>query len=63
MDWSERRDHLAGQLADALLAHCIAQGWLRREPGRAVTVTPLGRQQLLPRLRQSDASAERTAPR
>jgi len=63
MDWSERRDHLAGALADALLAHCIAQGWLRRETGRAVTVTPLGQRELLPKLAQSESSAERTASR
>jgi len=50
MDWSERRDHLAGQLADALLAHCLAQGWLRRADGRALEITPAGRGQLLPRL-------------
>ncbi len=63
MDWSERRDHLAGALADALLAHCIAQGWLRRETGRAVTVTLRGQQELLPKLAQSEASAEPTASR
>ncbi len=50
MDWSERRDHLAGALADALFAHCVAQGWLRRGEGRAVALTPAGRSQLLPRL-------------
>lgn len=50
MDWSERRDHLAGQLADALFAHCVAQGWLRRGQGRAVEITPAGERQLLPRL-------------
>lgn len=50
MDWSERRDHLAGQLADALLEHCIEQGWLRRGQARAVEITPAGRRQLLPRL-------------
>jgi len=50
MDWSERQDHLAGQLADALLAHLLGQGWLRRDEGRALTVTPRGAQQLLPRL-------------
>lgn len=66
MDWSERRDHLAGQLADELFAHCIAQGWLRRGEGRALQLTPAGRRQLLPRLAaepQSECSAERTAPR
>lgn len=50
MDWSERRDHLAGQLADELFAHCVAQGWLRRGEGRAMELTPTGRRQLLPRL-------------
>lgn len=63
MDWSERRDHLAGELADALLAHCLAQGWLRRETGRAVSVTPRGQRELLPKLAQSEASAARSAPR
>lgn len=50
LDWSERRDHLAGQLADELLAHCLAQGWLRRTDGRALSLTPAGRQRLLPLL-------------
>lgn len=50
MDWSERRDHLAGALADALFAHCVAQGWMRRGEGRAVDLTPAGRRHLLPRL-------------
>lgn len=43
LDWSERRDHLAGQLADELFAHCVAQGWLRRGAGRVVELTPAGR--------------------
>ncbi len=47
LDWSERRDHLAGALAAALLRHCIAQGWLRRSPGeRVLRLTPPGRQAL-----------------
>ncbi|WP_298828192.1 helix-turn-helix transcriptional regulator [uncultured Piscinibacter sp.] len=50
MDWSERRDHLAGQLADALLAQLLERGWLRRGNDRAVELTPTGRQLLLPRL-------------
>lgn len=50
LDWSERRDHLAGQLADALYQHCIRQGWLRRGDGRAVDITPKGRRELLPHL-------------
>lgn len=50
LDWSERRDHLAGQLADELYRHFTAQGWLRRGEGRAVEVTVRGQRALLPRL-------------
>jgi predicted transcriptional regulator len=50
LDWSERRDHLAGQLADEIYQHFTQAGWLRRSGGRAVEVTVSGRQQLLPRL-------------
>lgn len=47
LDWSERRDHMAGKLPKALLAHCLQQGWLRRYEGkRALKVTPLGRKHL-----------------
>jgi DNA-binding transcriptional ArsR family regulator len=47
LDWSERRDHLAGKLARALLEHFVARGWLGREPGaRALQLTPVGRQAL-----------------
>lgn len=50
LDWSERRDHLAGQLAEAVLAHCLERGWLRAEEGRALSLTPPGVQRLLPHL-------------
>ncbi len=53
LDWSERRDHLAGLLADTLLEHFMRQGWLRRADGRAVELTPPGTQWLLPRLTQA----------
>ncbi|EYC52276.1 ArsR family transcriptional regulator [Hylemonella gracilis str. Niagara R] len=53
LDWSERRDHLAGQLADELLQHFLERGWLRRGTGRAVELTPTGVQELLPRLEDS----------
>ncbi len=47
LDWSERRDHLAGKLASALLDHFVARGWLRRTAGeRALELTPPGRQAL-----------------
>jgi DNA-binding transcriptional ArsR family regulator len=50
LDWSERRDHLAGQLADEIYQHFTKSGWLRRAAGRAVEVTVSGEQELLPRL-------------
>ena len=47
LDWSERRDHLAGPLAAALLTQCLAQGWLQRPAGdRALVLTPPGQQAL-----------------
>jgi hypothetical protein len=50
LDWSERRDHLAGQLADELYQHFTEMGWLRRTAGRAVEVTVSGQRELVPRL-------------
>jgi DNA-binding transcriptional ArsR family regulator len=50
LDWSERRDHLAGQLADEIYQHFTKAGWLRRAADRAVEVTVSGEQELLPRL-------------
>ena len=50
LDWSERRDHLAGQLADELYLHFVERGWLRRGDGRVVALTPAGQRELLPRL-------------
>lgn len=50
LDWSERRDHLAGQLADEIYRHFTRVGWVRRTDGRAVEVTVTGRQMLLPQL-------------
>jgi DNA-binding transcriptional ArsR family regulator len=57
LDWSERRDHLAGSLARALLTHFLDRGWLRRAASpavrgghRVVQLTPAGRRHLLPLL-------------
>jgi DNA-binding transcriptional ArsR family regulator len=51
LDWSERRDHLAGPLAVALLDAFLAQGWLRRRTdSRALDLTPRGRIALVDRL-------------
>lgn len=47
LDWSERRDHLAGPLGSALLQHFVTQGWLRQPSGdRALQATPSGRRAL-----------------
>lgn len=50
LDWSERRDHLAGQLADEIFQHFTKVGWLRRTDGRAVEITVSGQRELLPHL-------------
>jgi len=51
LDWSERRDHLAGKLGSGLLAHFIDRGWLRRIGSeRALELTPPGQQALAPLL-------------
>ena len=51
LDWSERRDHLAGRLGSGLLTHFIERGWLRRIGSeRALELTPPGQQALAPLL-------------
>jgi len=47
LDWSERRDHLAGALGAAVFAAWETQGWLaRRESDRALRLTSAGIAQL-----------------
>jgi DNA-binding transcriptional ArsR family regulator len=47
LDWSERRDHLAGPLGTALLDHFVGRGWLRRHDGeRSLDTTPTGQRML-----------------
>jgi len=47
LDWTERRDHLAGSLGAALAARCFQLDWLERLPtSRAVRVTENGRRGL-----------------
>jgi DNA-binding transcriptional ArsR family regulator len=49
LDWSERRDHLAGRFATALLDRGLAAGWLRRvADSRALSLTPKGATALAP---------------
>src|SRR5262245_33786243 len=51
LDWSERRDHMAGPLASSLLEHFLARRWLvRPAQSRALKLTPQGRRGLLPLL-------------
>jgi DNA-binding transcriptional ArsR family regulator len=38
LDWTERREHLAGALPAAILHRALAAGWLHRDPHRAITV-------------------------
>ena len=54
MDWSERKDHLAGTLAKALLGHYLQKDWLRADAdSRALGITLLGERELLPLLASS----------
>jgi len=47
LDWSERREHMAGRLASALLEHFMTQRWLVRVGDtRALRVTPEGKRRL-----------------
>jgi DNA-binding transcriptional ArsR family regulator len=42
LDWSERRDHLAGALGAAMLDHVLAQGWASRGHGRVIEFSLAG---------------------
>ncbi len=47
LDWSKRRDHLAGALGAAIFTHWEARAWIaRRDHTRAIVLTPQGRAQL-----------------
>jgi DNA-binding transcriptional ArsR family regulator len=47
VDWSERREHLAGPVAVAILEAAVERGWIRRVPdSRELRVTPRGVQAL-----------------
>jgi DNA-binding transcriptional ArsR family regulator len=48
MDWSERRQHLAGALGAALLARVVDLGWAKRaKDSRVMTFTPTGERAFL----------------
>lgn len=47
LDWTERRDHLAGTYGDALCDHFLHEAWVVRHPTtRAVRLTDKGRTEL-----------------
>lgn len=47
LDWSERRNHLAGSLGAALLTHFIEKDWLRRDRNsRTVRFSPKGQAEI-----------------
>jgi len=51
LDWTERREHLAGGLGTELLARSLAKGWVERITGsRALRVTAAGRNGFASRL-------------
>ena len=58
LDWSERRDHMAGSLARQLFEHFVAAGWVRQRTKssnsngghRVLDITPSGKRRLLPLL-------------
>jgi DNA-binding transcriptional ArsR family regulator len=47
LDWSERRNHLGGALAAAVLDAALRRRWISREPGsRVLSVTASGRREM-----------------
>lgn len=47
LDWSERKDHLAGALGTAVAQHLVALGWIeRKKRSRVVAVTSAGQRAL-----------------
>lgn len=47
VDWTERREHLAGELGSAVLTHMLDRGWLqRRGHNRSLHLTDFGSEAL-----------------
>lgn len=42
LDWSERRNHLAGALGAAILGHVLDRGWAQRGRGRTIAFDAAG---------------------
>jgi hypothetical protein len=48
LDWSERRNHIAGSIGALLLDKMISEDWLRRtKESRAIGITGKGEKELL----------------
>jgi DNA-binding transcriptional ArsR family regulator len=63
LDWSERRNHLAGVLGSALAASLFERDWIKKIPkSRAVRVTAIGRHELKRRLGISCLDRETDLP-
>jgi DNA-binding transcriptional ArsR family regulator len=64
LDWSERRDHLAGALGAALLDALLRNGVVRRrKEGRTLDVTPVGRRFFAEAIDGASAAGRRDAGR
>ncbi len=64
MDWSERRQHLAGALGSALLGRVCQLGWAKRDiDSRVIRFTPRGQRAFLELIEGADRSSEAPAMR
>jgi len=62
LDWTERRHHISGSLATALLRRSLEMKWLeRRTGGRALTITPAGHEAFRDAFGLTSAEIEGTA--
>jgi len=44
LDWTERREHLAGAVPASVLSRAVAAGWVSRDEHRAVRILPAARE-------------------
>ena len=59
VDWSERRQHLAGALGSALLGRVCHLGWAKRETGsRVIRFTPRGQRAFLELVEDANRTSE-----
>ena len=59
MDWSERRQHLAGALGSALLGRVCQLGWAKRDAdSRVIRFTPRGQRAFLELVEGANRTSE-----